>query len=144
MKLMCNFVIFNKIWRYSCSIPTSMLLITTGVVYQNLHWKLGLSCLLRDYGLNHIFFLEKHFFAFLDRELKFSTSGWKGISWNLKKFQLIQTILFPLFLFLFWLTKIFVRFHEILFQTDVESSSFLSWKTKKFSSPKKYNLGHSL
>ena len=32
----------------------------------------------------------------------------------------------------------FVRFHEIYFQTDSESFSFLSWKTKKFYSKKKY------
>ena len=31
----------------------------------------------------------------------------------------------------------FVRFHEILFQTDAESFSILSWKTKKFYSLKK-------
>ena len=38
----------------------------------------------------------------------------------------------------------FVRFHEILFQTDAESFSFLSWKTKKNIFQKKYNLGGSL
>ena len=32
---------------------------------------------------------------------------------------------------------------EILFQTDAETFSFLSWKTKKFI-PKKYILGRSL
>ena len=31
-----------------------------------------------------------------------------------------------------WLSWNFVRFHEIHFQTDAESFSFLSWKTKKF------------
>ena len=31
----------------------------------------------------------------------------------------------------------FVRFHEILFQRDAESFSFVSWKTKKFYSKKK-------
>ena len=31
-----------------------------------------------------------------------------------------------------WMSWNFVRFHEILFQTDAESFSFLSWKTKKF------------
>ena len=36
-----------------------------------------------------------------------------------------------------------VRFHEILFQTDAENFSFLSYKTKKFYSWKKYDLGRS-
>ena len=31
-----------------------------------------------------------------------------------------------------WMSWNFVRFHEILFQADAESFSFLSWKTKKF------------
>ena len=31
-----------------------------------------------------------------------------------------------------WLSWYFVRFREILLQTDAESCSFLSWKTKKF------------
>ena len=30
-----------------------------------------------------------------------------------------------------WMSSNFVRFHEMLFQTDAESFSFLSWKTKK-------------
>ena len=36
-----------------------------------------------------------------------------------------------------WLSWNFVRSHEILFQTDTESLSFLSWKTKKVLSPQK-------
>ena len=31
-----------------------------------------------------------------------------------------------------WMSWNFVRFHEILFQTDAENFSFLSWKIKKF------------
>ena len=37
----------------------------------------------------------------------------------------------------------FVRFHKILFQTDAETFSFLSDKTKKFYSWNKYDLGCS-
>ena len=37
-----------------------------------------------------------------------------------------------------WMIWNFVRFHEIHFQTDAESFSFLSWKTKKFYSLKKW------
>ena len=36
-----------------------------------------------------------------------------------------------------------VRLHEILFQTDAENFSFLSYKTKKFLFLKRYNLGRS-
>ena len=71
---------------------------------------------------------------FQDKKLKLSASVWKRILWNLTKFQLYQTTnrksennnclnaLGELKL---------VRFHEILYQTDTESFSFLSWKTKK-------------
>ena len=37
----------------------------------------------------------------------------------------------------------FVRFDEIIFQTDVESFSFLAWKTKKVLFIKEYGLGRS-
>ena len=40
-----------------------------------------------------------------------------------------------------WMSWNFGRFHEIIFQADAESFSFLSWKTKKFYSKKKYFLG---
>ena len=53
-----------------------------------------------------------------DKKLKLSVFVWKWISWNLIKFQLIQLIQTIVIL--------------ILFQTDTESFSFLSWKTKKF------------
>ena len=36
-----------------------------------------------------------------------------------------------------------MRFHKILFQTDAENFSFLSYKTKKFIPKKKYDLGRS-
>ena len=36
-----------------------------------------------------------------------------------------------------------MRFHEILFQTDTENFSFLSYKTKNFIPKKKYDLGRS-
>ena len=39
-----------------------------------------------------------------------------------------------------WMSWNFVRFHEIQFQTDAESFSFLSWKTKKFYSYLKKNF----
>ena len=39
---------------------------------------------------------------------------------------------FHLFLSVVWLSWNFARFHKIQFQTEPESFSFLSWKTKKF------------
>ena len=42
-----------------------------------------------------------------------------------------------------WMSLNFVRFHEILFQTDAEINSFLSWKKKNLFL-KKYNLSCSL
>ena len=44
---------------------------------------------------------------------------------------------FHLFLSVVWLSWNFARFHEIQFQTEPESFSFLSWKTKKIYSWKK-------
>ena len=51
-----------------------------------------------------------------------------------KNFNSFSTFrqLFCFFLSVVWLSWNFVRFLEILFQTDDESFSFLSWKTKKF------------
>ena len=44
---------------------------------------------------------------------------------------------FHLFLSVVWLSWNFARFHKIQFQTEPESFSFLSWKTKKKYSCKK-------
>ena len=56
-------------------------------------------------------------------------------SWNfqhlLEKFSLFRQFLIFKFLLVVWLSWNFVRFHEILFQTDAENFSFLSWQTKK-------------
>ena len=47
-------------------------------------------------------------------------------------FSSFRQFFFPFFLSVVWVSWNFVRFHEILFLTDAESFSFLSWKTKKF------------
>ena len=81
------------------------------------------------------------FLVFQGRKLKFSAYVWKRISWNLTKFYSFSSFrqfLFPFFLLVVWLSWNFVRFDEILFQTDAKSFSFLSWKTKKFYSQKIY------
>ena len=54
-----------------------------------------------------------------------------------QNFNSFRQFIFPFFLSVVCLSWNFVRFHEILFQTDAESFSFLSWKTKKFYSRKK-------
>ena len=45
---------------------------------------------------------------------------------------------FHVFLSVVWLSWNFARFHEIQFQTEPESFSLLSWKTKKFYSKKNF------
>ena len=98
---------------------------------QNLHW--NLRQLTPSFGSTLAVWLEKCFFlgikpfVFQGRELKLSVSVWNWISWNLIKIQLI-----PLIQTIIWLSWNFVRFHDFFFQTDSESFSFLSWKTKKF------------
>ena len=54
---------------------------------------------------------------------------------------LIQNIIIFIFSISCLIEWNFVRFHEISFQTDAESFSFLSWKTKKFCPYKKILLG---
>ena len=108
---------------------------------QNRHLKLGhrsAICwkyigLYRDYGLDHIVYRYKTFF-FQDRKLTFSAPVWKRISWNLSKFQhiqLIQAILFPFVLSFVWLSCNFVKFHEIIFQTNDENFSLLNTYLEK-------------
>ena len=57
-----------------------------------------------------------------------------------QNFSCFRQFLFPFFLSVVRLIWNFARFHEILFQTDAENVSFLSWKTKKFYSLKGYEI----
>ena len=59
---------------------------------------------------------------------------WSRISWNLTKFQFIQTILIQLYFYGVRMSWNFVRFHEILNPIDAENFRLLSWQTKKFHS----------
>ena len=52
-------------------------------------------------------------------------------SQNFNSFSSFRQFLFSFFLSVVWLSWNFVRFHVILFQTDAEIFSFLSYKTKK-------------
>ena len=49
---------------------------------------------------------------------------------NCNSFSVFRQLLFSFFLMVVWLTWNFVRFHEILFQTDSERFRLLSWKKK--------------
>jgi hypothetical protein len=62
-------------------------------------------------------------------------------SQDFNSFSSFRQLLFSFFLSVVWLSWNFVKFHEILFQTDAESFSFLSWKIKKSYSYKKYCFG---
>ena len=116
---------------------------------QNLHWKLG--WLTPSFGSTLAVRLKKHFFRNIFF-LFFKIESWnfqhlfeiefRETSQNFNSFSLFRQLLFSFFLSVVWLSWNFVRFHEILFQTDSESFSFLSWKTKKFYSPKKIFLSH--
>ena len=48
-----------------------------------------------------------------------------------QNFNSFRQFLFPFFLLIVWSSWDFVRFHDILFQTDAKNFSSLSWKTKK-------------
>ena len=82
----------------------------------------------RDYSVNNIFLVKKYFLFFKIESWNFQHLFENRISWNLNSFR---QLLFSFFLLVVWLSWNFVRFLEILFQTDAESFSFLSWKTKK-------------
>ena len=104
---------------------------------QNLHWKLGQ--LTPSFG-SILFFRELNlFFVFQDRKLKLSAYVWSWISWNLPKFQLVQLIKKIVIFILSIGCLIEMKFCGVLFQTDFENFSFLSWKTKKFYSWKNRN-----
>ena len=87
----------------------------------------------RDYGLNHIVFRNKTFLFFkieswnfqhlFEKEFLETSQNFNSIRQRIEKMEIIQ---------ISWMSWNFVRFHEILFQTDTEIFSFLSWKTKKF------------
>jgi hypothetical protein len=112
-------------------------------VYQNRHWKLGhrsAVCwnylgLFRDYGLDHIFLRNKTFLFFKIESWNCQhlfKNGVCEISQNFNSFSSFRQFLFSFFLLVVRLSWNFVRFHEILFQTDAEDFSFLSWKRKRF------------
>ena len=88
-----------------------------------------------DYGLNYIFFRNITFLFFKIESWNFQhlfEKGFRETSQNFNAFSSFRQFLFSYFVSVVWLSWDFVRFHKILFQTDAESFSFLSWKTKKF------------
>ena len=118
---------------------------------QNLHRKLGrlapsfgviLACL--ETTAKKMFFRNKTFLFFKIECRNFQVQfeiGFFETSQNFNSFSFFRELLFSPFLSVVWLSWNFVRFHEIQFQTEPESFSFLSWKTKKFYSWKKYFFG---
>ena len=88
----------------------------------------------RDFGLI-FFFRDKTFLFFMIESWNFHhlfEKEFHETSQNFNSFSSFRQLLFSFFLSVVWLSWNFVRFHEILFQTDGENFSFLSWKTKKF------------
>ena len=87
--------------------------------------------LFRDYSLNHIFFRNKTFLFFnigfqhwCKNEFRETTQNFNSIRQWIEKMK-IKIV------WMSWMSWNFVTFHEINFQTDTESFSLLSWKTKK-------------
>ena len=78
-----------------------------------------------DYGLNHISFRNKTFLLFkieswnfqhlFEKEFSETSQNFNSMSQRIEKIE-IKTV---------WYELKFLRFHEILFQIDVESFSFL-------------------
>ena len=90
----------------------------------------------RDYGLKNIFFRNKNFLFLkikkswkiqdlFEMEFRETSQNFNWIRQWIEKMKI--TIVW-----ISWMSWNFARFYEILFQTDAESFSFLSWKTKKF------------
>ena len=102
----------DQIWHFGHSERPGGLLRSRST--QNLHWKLGR--LTPSFG--SILVVRLKFYFFMNKTFLF--------------FKIEKQLLFSFFLSVVWLSWNFVRFHEILFQTDTESFSSLSWKTKKF------------
>ena len=85
--------------------------------------------------LKKYFFRNKTFLFFKIESWNFKhlfEKGFRETAQSFNSFSLFRQLLFSFFLWVVWLHWNFLRFHEILFQTDSESFSFLIWKTKKF------------
>ena len=94
----------------------------------------------------HIFFKELKKFVCQDRKLKFSTSVWFRISWNLAKFQLIWTNIQTIFFygeqkFSEW-AQILLGFTKWYIKEMLKISAFYLDKQFFFNSLKKYELYH--
>ena len=83
----------------------------------------------------NFFFRNKTFLFFKIESWNFQVQfeiKFRETSQNFNSFSLFRQLLFSCFLSVVWLSWNFARFHEIQFQTEPESFSLLSWKTKKF------------
>ena len=93
--------------------------------------------LFRDYGLNYIFFSNKTFLFFKIESWNFQHLFEKEFHETSQNFNSIRQRIQNMEVEIVWMSWNFVRFHEILFQTDAENFSFLYWKQKSFI-PKEY------
>ena len=107
---------------------------------QNLYWKLGQQSAICWNSLSLLetmayFFSNKTFLFFKIESWNFQHLFEKEFHETSQNFNSIREVIEKMETTIFWMSWMswnFVRFHEILFQTDAESFSFLSWKTKKF------------
>ena len=123
----CKFQVNNFFFKPNSK--PSLKIRTTSAIFWN---HLGIF---RNYDLNYILFRNKTFLFFKIESLNFQhlfEKEFRETSQNFNSFSSFRQFLLSFILFVVWLSWNFVRFHEIPFQTDAESFSFLSWKTKKF------------
>ena len=134
---------FSTILKSGCGILSLVMQICffKAITKQNLPGKFGQQSaicwdslgLLRDYDLNDVF-CNKTFLFFKIESWNFQHLFKKEFcetSQNVNSFSSFRQFLFPCFLSVVWLSWNFARFHQIQFQIEPESFSFLSWKTKK-------------
>ena len=100
----------------------------------------------RDNTLKNILFTNKTFLFFKIESWNFQDLfeiEFRETSQNFNSFSSFRQLLFSIFLLVVWLSWNVVSFLKSLFQTDAESFSFLSWKTKKVLFLKKYFLSRT-
>ena len=106
---------------------------------QNLHWKLGQQApsvgtiLVYLETISYMYFFRNKTFLFFKIESwNFQHLFEKEFCETSQNFNSIRQPIEKMKITIVWMSWNFVRFHEVLFWTDAESFSILSWKTKKF------------
>ena len=86
-------------------------------------------------NMPHVFFRYKTFLFFKIENWNFQNQFEKEFCETSQSFNSIRQPIEKMkitIVWISWMSGNFVRFHEIQFQTEPESFSILSWKTKKF------------